>query len=102
MTYLNDKRPEMLTEIRQLTLQAQQSELAGAGSALWYLEALEALKNNQPEIVQNSIDQFNILAEKEDSIWWQWHALSLQVQLARLQGLSTVNYENDIPPWLKK
>ena len=102
MTYLNDKRPEMLTEIRQLTLQAQQSELAGAGSALWYLEALEALKNNQPEIVQNSIDQFNILAEKEDSIWWQWHALSLQVQLARLQGLSTVNYENDTAVLVEK
>ena len=94
MTYLNENRPEQLTEIRQLTLQAQQSEIAGAGSALWYLEAQEAIRNNQPETVHNSINQFMILAEKEESVWWQWHALELQIQLARLQNLPSLEFEN--------
>ena len=70
--------------------------------SLWYLEALDAIRNNQPEIVQNAIAQFNILAEKEDSIWWQWHALGLQIQLARLQGLPTVNYENETAALVEK
>jgi hypothetical protein len=94
MTSLNDNRQENLTEIRQLTQQAQHLDLAGAGSALWYLEALQAIELNQPEMVQNAIDQFYDLAKKEESIWWQWHAVALQIKLARLQNISTQEYEN--------
>ncbi len=93
MAYLKGIRQSNLTIIQQLTLQTTQLEMAGAGSALMVLEALEALENNQPEVIMKSIQDLTKLALKEENIWLEWHAHELQIKLANLQKMDTREFE---------
>ena len=93
MSYLKGNVPSDLDILQQLTQKAKAMEMSSAGSALNYVKAQEAYMNNQPDIMKEAIQEIEVLANKEQIIWLEWHSLELRIKLAELQKLDTQELE---------
>ncbi len=85
---------EALSLLEEVTMQSQACGFAGAGTAYAYIQAQEALKNND---LQTAIKMGEVIlhkAKQEESPWLEWHALEILIAAEKIEGKTGKKWQN--------
>ncbi len=86
LEYFEDPHPRAIEQLKALQQRGQADSYGGEGSALAYVSAVEALASDQYAQAQQAVNQLLAIAEREGSLWLNWHALDLQRKIHQAQG----------------
>ena len=92
--YLKGNVEEALRLLKDVTVQSQEYGFAGAGTAYAYIQAREAIRNNDSEKALRMGEFILQTAKQEESPWLEWHALEILLQAVKITGKTCEKWQN--------